>query len=122
MGSHASMVNKVGAVIGECPSALVCQMCDGLGRVPYLEDGYEQKGPVKIDRRSLTRIVPHLRGSEVAFCTAPSVDGMGFDLHVRPYVEQGGKKTVGGDWRIVMSAVPEEKTIDAEAPFVAPAV
>ena len=115
MGVHATMVDKVtGATLRECPSALVCTMCDGLGRVPYLEDGFVEKAGVKIDRRALTRIVPHLRGSEVAFCTAPSEDGLGFDIHVRPYVEQGGKKTVGGDWRVVLSAVTEEKVVETE--------
>ena len=115
MGVHATMVDKVtGATLRECPSALVCTMCEGLGRVPYLEDGFAEKGGVKIDRRALTRIVPHLRGSEVAFCAAPSEDGLGFDIHMRPYVEQGGKKTVGGDWRVVLSAVTEEQVVETE--------
>jgi hypothetical protein len=121
MGVHATLVDRTtGATLRECPSQMVCTLCDGQGRIPYLDDGFAQKGPVKIDRRALTRIVPHLRGSEVAFCTAPSLDGLGMDIHVRPYVEQNGQKTVGGEWRIVLSQVPESPK-ETEAAFAAPA-
>ena len=103
IGVHATRDDGVG-----CVSAPTCSTCNGLGRIPHLEDGYVQRGPIKIDRRALTRIVPHLRGTEVAWCVAPSVDGLvgGFDVHIRPYVEgKTGEKMVGGEWRIVLSAV-----------------
>ena len=104
VGVHATRDDGVG-----CVSAPTCELCHGTGRIPQLEDGYVQMGPIKIDRRALTRIVPHLRGNEVAWCVAPSADGLiagGMDVHVRPYVERAnGEKCVGGEWRIVLSAV-----------------
>ena len=99
-----------------CPSAPICSVCGGYGRVPHLEDGYDEiktpLGVIKVDRRALTPIVKHLRGDQVALCLAPSLESLGMDAHLRPYVEIKGKKCVGGDWRIVWPAVEESKKID----------
>lgn len=115
-GAHATLADGRG-----CPSALACPRCGGLGRVADFSDGFETittpVGAFTVDRRALAPIVKHLRGDEVALCLAPAVGGLGFDVHLRPYVEQGGKKTVGGDWRIVWAPVPAaDATINPPPP------
>ena len=114
----------VGAHADGCPSARACPRCDGLGRIADLTDGHETittpVGEFVVDRRALTSIVKHLRGDDVALCLAPSADGRGADLHLRPYVEQGGKKTVGGDWRVVWAPISVPADIAAVTAAAAP--
>jgi hypothetical protein len=89
-----------------CVSQAACTKCGGNGRIADFSDGFETIHGVTVDRRALKLIVPHLRGDTVALCLAPEIDGLGFECHLRPYVEQGGKMTCGGDWRVVWHAVP----------------
>ena len=95
---------------GEKPESenmrLVCQHCDGSGLDGDITDGYAKIGPVTVDRRMLRSVYKHLRGSNVAFAWAPSLDRPGtHDAHVRVFSTGPKGEMVWGAWRILLADV-----------------
>lgn len=94
-----------GAQTHEDGARLACRECGGAGEVQDRADGLAELGPVKVDRRDLQAVVPHLRGDKVALFVAPAVYQPGLQAHVRHLVRRNATELLDGDWRIVMEPV-----------------
>ena len=83
---------------------LACQRCQGIGfLVGNFDEGLDKIGPVTFDRRSLRRILPHLRGAEVGLAFSPSISEPGaMEAHVRQ-LRTVGSMGQWGDWRIALA-------------------